>query len=380
MTKRMIKFPSISQFRNVVQTVTNRAQYVGKDVDGNAVYDTTKPLPILPFTGTCKLHGTNAAIAKHGDDMWCQSRQNIITIESDNAGFATWAHGHTALFDLIFDELKVQAQPGPDDTLMIFGEWCGGSIQKSVGLNQLPKMFVIFKAAVVSPEEQIPNGPDNFQMHSEKRWIDPLVIKNVLDYVQTSNAVYPESLKFIYDFDTYLINIDFARPHDAQGPLVQMTQAVENECPVAKALGAVANDKGMIVGEGIVWCCLDPAYQDSGYWFKVKGDEHSLKTKVKTLAAADVQRIDTINELADTFCPQWRLEQMYQQTFDTLNGGKGDIKRTGEFIKAVMADICKEEADVLSASGFTSKEINGRVSKNVRDYLNTQLNAEANLG
>lgn len=57
MTQRMIKFPSISQFRNVVHTVVSRAQYVGKDENVEPVFDEAKPLPVLPFQGTTKLHG-----------------------------------------------------------------------------------------------------------------------------------------------------------------------------------------------------------------------------------------------------------------------------------------------------------------------------------
>lgn len=379
MTKRMIKFPSIQQFRNVVHTVVNRARYVGKDADGNAVYSEVAGLPKLKFEGTVKLHGTNASIAENGDDRWCQSRENIITIEHDNAGFATWAHGQQLAFDCLFAFLTGYLNPAEDESVLIFGEWCGAGIQKNIGLTQLPKMFVIFGAAKVSAEKEIPNGPDNTQMHSEKEWVEADVVKMLLQQIRDVGQVVPDSLKCIYDFPTYEVEIDFDRPHVAQEYLVAKTLEVEKTCPVAAALGAVPNDKGMIVGEGIVWKCVEPGYEDSGYWFKVKGEEHSPKSKVKVLAAADVQRIDSINELAQTLCPQWRIEQMYQQTFDTLNGGKGDIKRMGELIKATMTDICKEEADTLSASGFTAKEISGRVSKIARDYLVTQLNAEMKL-
>ena len=37
--KRMIKYPSIEQYRGVVKLVTERACYIGKDEDGKAIFD-----------------------------------------------------------------------------------------------------------------------------------------------------------------------------------------------------------------------------------------------------------------------------------------------------------------------------------------------------
>ncbi len=92
-------------------------------------------------------------------------------------------------------------------------------------------------------------------------------------------------------------------------------------------------------------------------------------SKVKTLAPVDVERYNTLQELATSLATEPRLEQMAQQTFDLLNGGEVDIKRMGDFIKAVMKDILKEEIDSVAASGFTTKEISGPISKISRDYI-----------
>jgi len=48
----MIKFPSIEQFRNVIRHVQTHARFVGKDENGDAIYDHSKPLPTLKFRGT----------------------------------------------------------------------------------------------------------------------------------------------------------------------------------------------------------------------------------------------------------------------------------------------------------------------------------------
>lgn len=356
-----ISFPSIEQYRNVVHNVIYNATYVGKDQNGNVVHDSTRPLPTLTFQGTVKCHGTNAAVAVDaGGNMWCQSRENIITVEKDNAGFAMFVQAHKPVFERLLHHAIATADGlKSDETILIFGEFAGGNIQKNVALTQLPKTFIVFGIAHVDANNQ-------------RRWFTDLEITEVMFENTILNVFH------IYQFPHYTIDIDFNRPHDVQNVLSDMTLDVERECPVGKQLGATA-EKGSTTGEGIVWRCINEGYRDSGYWFKVKGAAHSAKTKVKTLAQVDVQRIDSINELGATLTPIWRLEQMFQQTFDTLNGGNPDIKGTGLFIKNVMSDVLKEEIDTIAASGFTTKEITGPISRIARDYLMDQLNASVGL-
>jgi len=88
---KMIKWPSIGQYSTVVKTVQHQSSYVGMDADGKAVFDKSRKAPSLRFEGTAKLHGTNASVAlsfDNVDNLWAQSRENIITPENDNAGFA----------------------------------------------------------------------------------------------------------------------------------------------------------------------------------------------------------------------------------------------------------------------------------------------------
>ena len=174
------------------------------------------------------------------------------------------------------------------------------------------------------------------------------------------------NIYFINQFPTFEIEIDFENPHEAQNKLVELTLQVEEECPVGKAFGVSG------IGEGIVWKCTTPTWEDSGYWMKTKGDKHA-NSRVRVIAAVDVEKINGINELAETLAHNGRLEQMYQQVFNTLNGGEPDIKKMGDLIKAVMKDVFKEDTDTIAASGFTCKEISGPISKIVRDFLLKKL-------
>lgn len=355
---RHIKWPSIEQFRNVVKNVQHRASYVGMDDNGNAIYNNLQPKPTLKFEGTVKLHGTNSSVVISPIcKFWAQSRENIITPEKDNAGFALFAHANEKIFqDIATFAVTIASFPIvprykgiSTQDFVIFGEWCGKGIQKGVAISELPKMFVIFGMAFVDAE-----GQKTYLTREE-------ISKSLIGYTGTETQIYS-----IYDFPTWNLDIDFENPHESQNKLNEITMKVEAECPVGKSFGVSG------VGEGVVWRCISPGYEDSGYWFKVKGEAHS-KSKVKTLAIVDIERINNIKELAERLANNGRLEQGYQLVFDTLNGGEPDITKMGEFIKWTMQDIFKEDLDVIVESGFNGKEINGPVSKIVREFLLKKL-------
>jgi len=346
---RLIKFPSIEQYRNVIRNVKHKAQFVGLDENGEPIVNTRAKLPTLDFEGTVKLHGTNAGV---GIDPRCnmrvQSRTNIITPEKDNAGFAMFVHNNKNIFIDIVGE-SVDLRTGTlDKDVIVFGEWCGGSIQKGVAICQLPKMFVVFNISLVDSE-------------GNKDYLS----RNEIEYV--TRGCDDGLVKSIYSFPTWTMKIDFDNPALYQNELNTITEGVETECPVGKSLGVTG------VGEGVVWRCVTLGYEDSGFWFKVKGEKHS-QSKVRTLAKVDVEKLNSIKELADKVANNERLEQAHQVVFDTLNGGETDIKKMGDFIKAVMADIFKEEMDTVSASGFTGKELSQPVYKICRDFIMRRLN------
>ncbi len=95
MNKVFRRFSSIVQFSGVVKQVRDHCKYHNL------------PLPELEFSGSVKLHGTNAAIGFTPDDVWFQSRENIVTYEKDNAGFATWGEKNLAVFKEIYSIIFV---------------------------------------------------------------------------------------------------------------------------------------------------------------------------------------------------------------------------------------------------------------------------------
>jgi hypothetical protein len=212
MENQMTKFTDIGQFRNVVSAV-------------NKFYGTDKPN--LTFEGTVKLHGTNAGVSYHPDTgIYVQSRSRVISVEKDNAGFAFFVEQNREWFEDILKSLYMEGR-----IVTLFGEWCGGSIQKGVALNQLDKRFVLFALKYTSLDD----GEEN----SYYKPSDPEDL--------TLISCHERGIFNIYDYPTYTIDIDFNYPQKAQNQIIEWVEEVEKECPYAKAFGVSG------VGEGIVF-------------------------------------------------------------------------------------------------------------------------------
>lgn len=341
--KKHCSFPDIGQYRNVVKTIQERTKYVGKDEDGKPIYDHTRPMPKLTFIGTVKLHGSNAGVTFTKDNQyWAQSRENIITTESDNAGFAQFVEDNIESFKKLIEKINF----GDSDYITIFGEWCGHGIQKGVAITKLPKMFVVFDVKFSYYDEI---GSNNFYAYEE-------LVRSIKD---PDHQIYN-----IYDFKTYEIEIDFEKPEMFQNKLIEMVNEVEAKCPVGESFGIDG------VGEGIVF-----RYQDDHgltYRWKSKGEKHSV-TKVKTLVPVDTEKMESIYEFVEYSVTENRLNQACEKIFGI--NGELDITKTGDFVRWVVNDIYKEESDTLSDNNITQKDVNPLISKKASRWLMNKINS-----
>lgn len=346
---KFVSFPKIGQFRNAVKGLKQQASYSGKDEDGNPIYNPYVELPTITFTGTIKLHGTNAGIGFLGDEVWYQSRSNILTPLKDNAGFAAAFSATEKVEKLkeINKTLRTENNVDPNHILVIFGEWAGSGIQKGVAISELSKRFVVFGVRVVSQE-----------------------CKDTGDYVYDvwlpCEGVKDHDIDIynVNDYESYKVDVDLQNPDLSRNKLVEITENVEKMCPFGKAFGIEGTGEGVVyVGE----------YNGKVVRFKVKGEKHSA-SKVKKLANVDPERIKNIEEFVEYSVTENRLNQAIEQVF-TSTSLEPDIKETGKFLKWVVGDIAKEEIDTLSENGLCVKDVSTAISNKARkwyfEYLDT---------
>jgi len=341
--KKLISYPETQQFRQTIRAVSDRVQFVDKEKG----YDRTIKLPIIKFRGTVKLHGTNSGVCfntKTGD-MWAQSRENIITIEKDNAGFAFFVESKKEVFKHMFSTIKTDA-----DIISIYGEWCGQSIQKGVALSQLPnKMFVVFGV-------KLSNVVEN---ETEGKWLKEFDASYFNDLKE-------HNIYNILSFKTYEIDIDFENPHIAQKKMIEYVEEVETQCPVGKAFGVEG------VGEGIVW---ETYLGDNRIIFKTKGEKHS-SSRVTTLSAVDVEKMEGIKEFVEYAVTENRLMQGISIVFANE---PPVVEKTGDFLRWVVNDVMKEEMDTLIKNNLEPKSVNGHISKEARRWFHEYLDKEAGV-
>lgn len=349
-----ISFPSINQYRNTVKQIKDQSEYH------------KVPLPTLQFQGTVKLHGTNAGVVLlPNGDIQVQSRERIITPLDDNAGFAMFVEGHKSYIRSLlwaFSGLSLKQQ----DSVQIYGEWCGGNIQKSVGLNELNKMFIIFAVRISENAES-------------NNWLSQELIRSIIRSVTNR----PDSIHVSTDFPVFYCSIDFNKPEQHQNFLGEITEKVEKDCPVARML--LPDSTKELIGEGVVWECTSEynpeynlPYSTRGLRFKVKGSRHVKgSSKVRTLVEVDVVKLDSIQQLCSSALTPSRLWQGVDKMHELHK--ECTERSTGDYIKWVVQDVLKEELDVLAASGWSARDVTPSLSKGAREHWFKYLAKESGL-
>lgn len=339
---KMSKYGSIEQFRNIVKAVKESTYYNGKDEEGNVIFDCSRKLPIITFTGFVKLHGTNAGIGFDGENYWAQARERIISLTEDNAGFYVYAKKEEQHIKEILK--KIKDETGYDEVI-VYGEWCGAGIQKGVGISQLDKRLVVFDVCGVNINEE---------GESVKVYLDQYISL----FESVDHNLFNKNM-----FKTYSIDIDFNNPELAVNKLIEMTISVEDECPVAKYFGI---NNGL--GEGIVF---EAHVNGCKLKFKSKGEKHSV-SRVKTLVQVDPQVVESIVAFVEYAATENRLNQ----GLNYMNENNIEIKveNLSHYIKWVSNDIMKEEEDVLIANNLSYKQVGGKIANKAREHLFDYVN------
>jgi len=300
-----------------------------------------------------KGHGTCAGLSMFNDVIYCQSKKNVITVKKDNAGFAAFVEKRMNIIEDAFNEIK-HLNPEIDfneNIVTIMGEFVGCGIQKGVAVSQLDKKMLIFGIKVKPIDDEIPSY-----------WIEHDIFHH-----KTLNEFGIYNIKQFGEFE---LDIDFNDPLLYYNKMIKMMEGVEKECPIGKYFGV--SD----LGEGIVF---KTSFKGNDFQFKIKGILHVGKSKIKVQKKVDDVKLQKIIDVVDQVTPQWRLVQIFDEVFDVLNGGEGDIKGTGDFLRALISDVWKEETDIIIENDLTSKDVNARISKVGRNYFMNRLDEDVGL-
>lgn len=325
-----IKFPSIGHFRDLTKKISRSPER-----------------QTVEFSQTVKIHGTNAGISLSTDGTFgLQSRNRIISAESDNQGFATWClqpSRRSILEQYLKNALKNYSDKdvgSPVVQVTMFGEFAGQGIASGVAVNQLPKSFYAFAL---------------FFTHEDGTVVKTSKIKDL--------NIANEGLFNVFLFDHKTVIIDFADPIKTQGAIdniIKDTLSVEDECSVGKYFGISGTGEGVVLTSTCGQHC-----------FKSKGEKHSV-SKIKTLAPIDSYELLGITSFVDDALTENRLKQ----GIDYLNemNIELDNKAIGSFIKWCQDDIMREEEDVIQVKKIDIRRVKNEIGKRAKKYLIDAIN------
>ena len=355
MQMKFLKYPSIDQFRNYLKDA-NYWRYI-LDLQPEEL---RSQLDKIILHGTVKIHGTNACVAYDikEDKLFFQSRNNIIAVSNDNAGFAQYATDNYDFYKNAIKEIVSAYQNECHescelDKIYIYGEWAGQGIQKGIALSAVERFFSPFQVTFVKEDtvaDCIDFGTGFYESENK--------IKEILFNEEV--RCFPVTV-----FPTYKVELELDNVSAAQQRIADLTLKIENECPVGKYF----NVDG--IGEGIVFTSINfikfyPIEEnhiqlhkplESKFLhlnFKSKGMLHSV-SNVKTIAPVDVEKIRKEQEFVEYSVTENRLNQGLEYLKE--NHLELDTKNIGTFIKWIVSDVMKEEIDTIRENSLSEKGI-----------------------
>ncbi len=334
------KYPSIEKVNSIKKAVKNGCirNFVKLDNNNRPIFKETKK---LVFKGTVKLHGTNACVIIN-DDLTTdvQSRTRILSLISDNHNFAFWFSDKKETFINAYKDILKG-----NKSVYIYGEWCGGSIQKNVGLANVDNAFVIFSILVIKQDDT-------------EEWLSEDSIKSFSDKEQ---RIYN-----IYDFKCYDLILDLNNIDKGLEIADKYRDEIDLDCPVAKKLGSLVDNNG----EGNVWRCITDGFEHLS--FKHKGKSHERKSdnniKIEKAALTDEEQL-----LLNSFIEKVLTIDRLMQAIEFLKEQSLELskKNVGSYMRWIQSDIkkeCSDELKVLIKNGIELNVILKSISLTSKEF------------
>ena len=314
--------------------------------------------PIVKYKCKSKQDGTQGAIKLFLKDrrVIAQSREVVLVDGKDNAGFAKWVELNKDKFVAWMDhfESKLKLQHEQLDGFVLFGEFCGKSIQNRCAISSIDrKVFALFALQ--------PIGSTN----DDTLVVDPEVLESYFKDVCPDFYVIPW-----IDDKEYLV--DWSKSSEELQPITEelnvLVAEVEKCDPWVKSQFGIEG-----LGEGFVMFPVSVEHAGKANFTnlanKCKGDKHKTVAQKRSVQV-EPETAATASAFALLTLTLPRLEQGVR----AVSGGekKFEQKLIGAFLKWIATDVQKECQAELAASNLLWKD----VQKSVGDFARNWYLAE----
>lgn len=328
---------SIENFHTLRRTLQNYPELLcGKDT--------------ITYRAKVKLHGTNAGVRIDPDGtVTALSRTQVITLDSDNVGFARWVQENRQYF----------ASLRTNVVTYLFGEWCGPGIQKGTAVNSIPhKIFAVFSVRTMDE-----NRSDLI--------ISPSIIAEILkDHEKHGVYVIP----WYSEGQTWSVN--FAGDAADLQPVVD---DVNEHVLKVEACDPWILQKFSVrgVGEGLVlYPVVNSIDMPRGNYkvttdlmWKAKGEKHAVIAKTKPVQV-DPTVAANLDGFVQLVLTEARLEQgAAHAALHGMGGMPYDMRDMGRFLKWITDDVSRECQTEREAAKIAEKSASGAVMKAARTWF-----------
>lgn len=265
-------------------------------------------------------------------------------------GLPSWAYARKTSFTSPKDNAVTK-----DAGYIVYGEWCGPGIQKSVAVSAIPnKIFAVFAA------KPLQEGNDNLL-------IDPQDLEELVRNVEGAYVLpwHKDSTGASVSLEIDWTAADEHLEHDVKFINAHVNAVEENDPWVDETFGV----KG--TGEGLVFYpCSDEhlgVINFNNLVFKAKGEKHRV-IKAKEAAQVNPDVAASVDQFVDMVLAEARLEQGAGVVGETNGLTRYENRLVGNFIKWITADVQKETKDEMEAAGLTWEQVSKAVTAKARAW------------
>ncbi len=287
------------------------------------------------FTGTLqwrakvKLHGANAGLLVENGGIVPIQRSGPIPEGEENYGFRDWS-----------SKLTLRPDSGSLSGTTLWGEWVGKGVQKNDAIHKTSKRHHLF--AVTTPERHLYTEPE--------------------DVIRMALALFGErdDIRAI-PWQGDPLGADMSDEDGIREMLLKaaaMTDEVAAQDPyVHRYFGETGS------GEGLVFYPMGEHETVTGLFWKMVAEGRKKERTSRTRTTP--RKPDGTDEFIELFVTENRMRQILDEKFDGIR----DVKRTGQFIGAVLKDVHEETVNERKNSKMDWKVVSRYATGKIREFF-----------
>jgi hypothetical protein len=335
-----LKFPSLEQFADVYarETYGDKRRKVA-------------------LRAKIKLHGTCMGIRISQDGVvTAQAKNVILSEESDQNNFHRWAA----------PQFGAWAGARGEESVTFYGEWAGPGVNKGDAIQKTgKKRYYIFAVGIgEAPHFRADDRADGL-----------LTAKWMITCPKAIEAMLPEGINedevVVLPYEGIPYEFNFASKDDVDYVLNDLNAAVDRvavEDPfVARNFGIQHPGEGYVLVPHATKVGDLTLEQYARLTFKAKTEKHRVKKQAKSATARDPLP-ESVGDFIDTYCTPARM----RQALDEVSEGRVDVRKLGDIIRWMTADVEKEGQRDIAALTVPFDRVKPEIATATRAWVMAQ--------